>query len=373
MARATAGTRRTRGGAPAAAPAGRAIVRDFTRGSRTYDVSFDARTAYDFLISVEIGAGDESDLQPEDRAWLRRARKSLPPNVEGTLDECFGHESKGVFHDLTAMIVNRSEVRDAAAVVAALDEVGSRGVARAIVLSNLQDPVPDDVVNRAIEGDAAAVAELEPHIHEYHRRELLRFLGEAESRVDRVREALAAWLPIFQEVEGRVADLQARDIESRAADRASQDPAALIEKVTGGLRWLPDSQVRRVIMAPSYFGRPYNYIYQGGDWRVFAYPIADAVLERADPATPPASVVRLYRALGDSTRMRILKLLSERDWYLTELATQLELSKPTTKHHLALMRAAGLVTVTEEGTLTYYSLRRERLDEAGVELHRFIG
>ena len=71
--------------------------------------------------------------------------------------------------------------------------------------------------------------------------------------------------------------------------------------------------------------------------------------------------------------MRILRLLGERDRYLTELAQQLELSKPTMKHHLALLRAAGLVTVTEEGSLTYYSLRRERVREAGVELQHYIG
>jgi ArsR family transcriptional regulator len=83
-------------------------------------------------------------------------------------------------------------------------------------------------------------------------------------------------------------------------------------------------------------------------------------------------MVRLFRALGDPTRLRILKLLGERDHYLTELATQLELSKPTMKHHLALLRAAGVVTVTEEGSLTYYSIRRERLEEAGVDLRRFL-
>jgi DNA-binding transcriptional ArsR family regulator len=43
------------------------------------------------------------------------------------------------------------------------------------------------------------------------------------------------------------------------------------------------------------------------------------------------------------------------------------------KHHLALLRAAGLATVTEEGGLTYYSLRRERLEEGGSELRRYLG
>ncbi len=92
----------------------------------------------------------------------------------------------------------------------------------------------------------------------------------------------------------------------------------------------------------------------------------------SDPTAPPPGVVRLHRALGDATRLRVLRLLADRDWYLTELAQQLELSKPTMKHHLAQLRAAGLVTVVDEGTLTYYSLRRERLEQAGVELKAYL-
>jgi DNA-binding transcriptional ArsR family regulator len=82
--------------------------------------------------------------------------------------------------------------------------------------------------------------------------------------------------------------------------------------------------------------------------------------------------VRLYRALGDESRLRILRLLAERDRYLTELATELELSKPTVSHHLAQLRAASLVTLTQQGNLTYYSLRRDRIDEAGPELRAVL-
>ena len=83
-------------------------------------------------------------------------------------------------------------------------------------------------------------------------------------------------------------------------------------------------------------------------------------------------MLRLHRALGDDTRLRILRLLKDRDWYLTEIAERLELSKPTIKHHLAQLRAAGLVTLTEEGGLSYYSLRRDRLEDATSELVRFL-
>ena len=96
-----------------------------------------------------------------------------------------------------------------------------------------------------------------------------------------------------------------------------------------------------MILAPSYFARPYNFVLAGSNWRMFGYPIADEALDANDPLAPPAAVVRLHRALGDDTRLRILRLLRDRDWYLTEIAERLELSKPTIKHHLALLRSPG--------------------------------
>jgi DNA-binding transcriptional ArsR family regulator len=107
-------------------------------------------------------------------------------------------------------------------------------------------------------------------------------------------------------------------------------------------------------------------------WRFFGYPVADSALDPSDALTPPLSVVRLHRALGDQTRLRILKLLASRDYYLTEIAQELDLSKPTIKHHLSQLRAAGLVTITESGTVMYYSLRRNRLDDASTEIKRFL-
>ena len=108
------------------------------------------------------------------------------------------------------------------------------------------------------------------------------------------------------------------------------------------------------------------------EWRFFGYPVADSALDPSDELTPPLSVVRLHRALGDETRLRILKLLASRDLYLTEIAQELDLSKPTIKHHLAQLRAAGLVTITESGTVMYYSLRRNRLDDASAEIKKFL-
>jgi DNA-binding transcriptional ArsR family regulator len=187
----------------------------------------------------------------------------------------------------------------------------------------------------------------------------------------RIVACLRAWLPHFEEVEERVAAM-IRAMRTPGGDIAVMVSIELIEKMTGGVRWLPEPGVRRIVLAPSYFARPYNYMLMGDDWRFFGYPVADSALDVADPFAPPLAVVRFHRALGDDTRLRILRLLVDRDWYLTELAQQLELSKPTVKHHLGQLRAAGLATVTEEGQLMYWSIRRQRIEEAGRELLDFL-
>jgi DNA-binding transcriptional ArsR family regulator len=372
MARATGEGRGARVARRLPAPP-RPIVRDLGRGARPYEIVFESRTAYDFLISLAIGDGADSDLLPEDRAWLARSREQLDPAARSNLEACFAGENKGPFQGIASTLVDSPDVRTAAQVLSVLHATGGRGIARAIVVDSVSGAPSNDLIDRVLDGDKDAVSEIEPLLHDWHRDELTEFVATADVQFDRLCRAMEAWLPFFEPIEGRIGRYLERDLASRTADRASLDSETLIERVTGGLRWLPEPNVRRVILAPSYFARPFNYIYQGVGWRLFAYPLADAVLDNADDLMPPASMVRLYRALGDPTRMRTLKLLSDRDCYLTELATQLELSKPTMKHHLALMRAAGLVTVTEEGGLTYYSLRRDRLEEAGIELRRYVG
>lgn len=148
-------------------------------------------------------------------------------------------------------------------------------------------------------------------------------------------------------------------------------PFEFIERTSGGVRWAPDANLRRVVMAPSYFARPYNMLFAGEGWRMLCYPIADAALE-GEASVVPASTIRLFRALGDESRLRILRHLADGDLYLTEIAERMSLSKPTVAHHLAQLRAAGLVTISETGGLTYYSLRRDRLAQVDEGLRRYL-
>jgi DNA-binding transcriptional ArsR family regulator len=221
-------------------------------------------------------------------------------------------------------------------------------------------------------GDSEVLPALGEMLPDWNREGRIELLQDPALAKERILAVLRAWQAPFSEIEARVRAIIERDYDGRADDRTRLAPAELIETTTGGVRYLPEPGISRVILGPSYFSRPYNFLMSARDWRFFGYPVADSALGPSDALTPPLSLVRLHRALGDETRLRILKLLASRDLYLTEIAQQLDLSKPTIKHHMIQLRSAGLVTITDAGTVMYYSLRRNRLDDASAEIKQFL-
>lgn len=370
MARPTTTLRRTAERTSETAQA-RPVVRSLRRGSTApVLVELDVRTVYDFVISLSEEAAATQDLLPADHEWLVAARDALAADTKETLQDSFAAE---LCFGIAQLAIDRPEVSSAADLVALAETTSPVVIARTVFADELQDPALRPLIERALAGDQTVFETLTPKLCEWHPDERTDLLRRPDVYQRRIVAVLRAWLPHFEEVEERVAAMIRRDADARAGDLAVMTPIELIEKTTGGVRWLPEPGVRRVVLAPSYFARPYNYMLMGDDWRFFGYPVADSALDVADPFAPPLSVVRFHRALGDDTRLRILRLLVDRDWYLTELAQQLELSKPTVKHHLGQLRAAGLVTVTEEGQLTYWSIRRQRIEEACRELLDFLG
>ena len=51
----------------------------------------------------------------------------------------------------------------------------------------------------------------------------------------------------------------------------------------------------------------------------------------------------LYKSLGDYTRIRILWLLMEREWCVSELAKEIKMTESAISHHLRILRIARLV------------------------------
>jgi DNA-binding transcriptional ArsR family regulator len=70
----------------------------------------------------------------------------------------------------------------------------------------------------------------------------------------------------------------------------------------------------------------------------------------------PTECAKALRAIGDQTRIRILKLLMLGEQSVLEIAEQLNLDQPHVSHHLAVLRNARLVYDQRDGKRIIYSI-----------------
>jgi predicted transcriptional regulator len=74
-------------------------------------------------------------------------------------------------------------------------------------------------------------------------------------------------------------------------------------------------------------------------------------------------LLNFFKALADESRLKLLGFLGEGERNVSQLAELLQLSEPTISHHLAKLRAAGLVTLRTVGNQHFYSLNQRQLDK----------
>jgi DNA-binding transcriptional ArsR family regulator len=352
----------------------RALVRNMTGGPpapppTAPEVILEARSAIDFMVSLMLDT--DSDLLGEDRSWLETSRASLSDALRRDIARVLGDDAKGIGWAMVTLIVEDPGVRSSADVVA----LAARIVARDLLAASCDSDETRDagaLAQRVLDGESNLRDQAVAACPEEGREVFARLLDDPYGELRALRRVLRAWRERFEPIEARVAAMEERDVAGRRADLGRLPLADFVEQATGGVRWVPEPGARRLYLSPSYFTRPYNYVFGGRDWHMFAYPLAESALD-ADGRGVPAASVRLFKALGDESRLRILRLLASGDLYMTEIAERMGLSKPTVSHHLAQLRAAGLVTITDAGALTYYTLRRDRIADLGVELTRILG
>ncbi len=70
-----------------------------------------------------------------------------------------------------------------------------------------------------------------------------------------------------------------------------------------------------------------------------------------------------FKTLGHPARIRVLELLGQREFAVSELLPEVGLEATNLSQHLAVLRRAGLVVTRKEGSTVYYSLTSPRVAE----------
>ncbi len=73
---------------------------------------------------------------------------------------------------------------------------------------------------------------------------------------------------------------------------------------------------------------------------------------------------KVFKALSDPTRRRVLQLLRAGPMAAGELADHFPVSKPTMSAHFGVLRDAGLVEAEKNGRTVIYRLKMSVLEEA---------
>ncbi len=69
----------------------------------------------------------------------------------------------------------------------------------------------------------------------------------------------------------------------------------------------------------------------------------------------------LLKAVADESRLTMICLLNEREHTVGDLAERVGLTEPTVSHHLARLRAVGLVMLRMAGNQRFYRLNADKL------------
>ena len=84
---------------------------------------------------------------------------------------------------------------------------------------------------------------------------------------------------------------------------------------------------------------------------------------------PEAAKAKVFRALADATRRRILQTLGDQEMRASDVAAQFEITRPAISRHLGILLRAGLLTVRQEGRERWYAIAPGPLRDAAALVH----
>jgi len=145
--------------------------------------------------------------------------------------------------------------------------------------------------------------------------------------------------------------------EADARNALAGTASELIAAVVPGYHYVPEPELPDVVLVPHRAARPWLLLCQHDRMRIVCYaiPTAEEVEDR---------LVALGRALADAQRVRMLLRLAAGEATLAELAELTRLAKSTAHHHLAQLRAAGLVEMHGNARGYRFTLSRAGLATA---------
>lgn len=346
---------------------------DVSRPGRELAVELDASEAAELLLSIATLLTEEDrDTYEIAAARIEELYAAVPPRLLALVDELL--PGKGAAQ-LLGLVYTTPRPRTAAAFVEQVEATPALELQLHLLGYYMRGHhvAEPETIRRAATGDEEAREELLSAFAEWPSKcaSIGRLLVlDPEETKRGLLELLRGWHEhVFPQIAGDAAALAERDAAEKRELIRSVPPEHLVERLAPGIQWAPTPDVDRLVFFPAYSPRPWVYMSEYRHVKIFCYPIT--VDREQAPPGDAAELVRIYKALGDESRLKLLKLLHAGPVTLAEAAQKVGLAKSTTHHHLAILRQAGFVLIREDGDA--YSLRSDLPPEPGSLLARYLG
>ena len=348
---------------------------DRSLGSPRVDLTTDVWLAADLSMSLcNVVHKPAHGALADGDSWRRRAAA-----LDGDFLEGIDRYAKEVWINLLGLPFDVPAARTAAGFVETIGSMDAAELVRYLVgyyRRVFRRETPAEVMDAAIAGDRAA------------RREFRRTSFTDEGWGDCLRHLLsvepaaiqAELAGLLRRWHGEVYAATEADVDvalraSLQLFRSAAEGLSLertVELAAPGLTFIAEAGQTSVVLVPSIALRPLWAVTDHRAANVFAFPAPRREDEAATP--PPSRLVALGKAIGDETRLRILRELATEPATPPDLADRMGIPRTTLLHHLRSLREAQLIAVrVNDAHYHQYHVRDEHFGEIERLLSDYLG
>ncbi|MGC5325268.1 ArsR/SmtB family transcription factor [Brevibacillus sp. SYSU BS000544] len=343
-------------------------ILDITHGRSTYHIQLTHSLLFESALG--IAAITYPDIHPtlgKTTLYWEEILAGLSEELRSELDTCQRHNTwKTLLQFLHQG--NFADIHSFVTYIQSLSEQQLRYYALPYIGTAFQE-----IRQKASEGDSEAIGVMTEHCRDHKFfADYIPYVSQVDANLLRTHliNLISGWYNEFLSAqEAIIHGMLKRDLDQKQRMLNSLSPEEFVTWATGGFVYLPEPTVTRVLLIPHYIYRPWTIQAEMEGTKILYYPISDESLDvHQDPYHPPLTLVQRYKALGDETRLRLIKLLYEKDRTLNELTDLVDSAKSTIHHHLTMLKSAYIV----EGKGNSYRLNRSSLSLMGHELTHFL-
>jgi DNA-binding transcriptional ArsR family regulator len=349
-------------------------------------LEWDWGTAYELLFSFH------TIMHPKEHGipapWSAGVRKRLSQQSQADLKLFFSFPFSYFTHTPMHLVYSMDQPKNVERFIELLESIPDQEFSEKIHLPLVGEAGLARITTKAVSGKRLTDVDVE----EYRRiisksaarsaptvadiRRLLSNMGDPVGTKQRYISLLREYQAVyFSEEERRVAPALQKMLASAQEMSKTTTVPDMIERLSNGFTLSEDIDLKRLILVPSVWSHPFVVRFEPADRELFLVWGARPSGYRLVPGeSVPDDALLVLRALGDPTRLRLLRLLAVEPRSPQSLAIELKLSLPTVSHHIRELRISGLIRIemAGKGRESKYTVRWPSAKRAFDQLEEFV-